>query len=141
VFGLGLFPGAAMSTPTRQTERRRASRKQSAVEAGLPDPRPVTGFSVALSTVGPNTRITITLAQPCVVRSPRWRLVSSENGALTTLPAPTVVDSTTFYYDVPGALNPAVGFIDVPYMDTQVQNFQGGFVKPGGTWFRAAFGP
>ncbi len=130
-----------MSTPIKQTERRRATRRQSAVEAGLPDPRPVTGFSVALSTVGVSTRITITLSQPCVVRSPRWRLVRGDTGAMTTLPAPTVVDNTTFYYDVPGALDPSVGFIDVPYMDTQVQNFQGGFVKPGGTWFRAIMGP
>ena len=30
----------------------------------------------------------------------------------------------------------AVGFVDVPYQDMQVQNFQGGFVVPGGKWFR-----
>ena len=27
--------------------------------------------------------------------------------------------------------------VDVPYQDMQVQNFQGGFVRPGGKWFRA----
>jgi hypothetical protein len=29
-----------------------------------------------------------------------------------------------------------VAIIDVPYQDMQVQNFQGGFVRPGGRWFR-----
>ena len=130
-----------MHTTTKPAQRGKQSGRLNPAEAGLPDPRPVTGFSVALSTVGVNTRITVTLEQPCVVRSPRWRLVSGETGAMTTLPAPTVVSNTTFYYDVPGAISPSVGFIDVPYMDTQVQNFQGGFVRPGGSWFRPIMGP
>ncbi len=30
----------------------------------------------------------------------------------------------------------SVSFVDAPYQDMQVQNFQGGFVRPGGKWFR-----
>ncbi len=130
-----------MTTTATRVLRTDRARRQSPMEAGLPDPRPVTQYSLALTTVGSDTRITITLAQPCVVRSPRWRLVNSDTGVLDELPAPTVVSNTEFYYTVLGALNPAVGFMDVPYMDTQVQNFQGGFVRPGGQWFRAPVKP
>ena len=121
--------------------RPRGAKARNIIEAGLPDPRPVTEYAVALSTIGVSTRITITLAQPCVVRSPRWRLIDSDNGGMTVLPAPTVVSNTEFYYDLAGTLAPSVGFIDVPYQDAQVQNFQGGFVRPGGKWFRQTFGP
>ncbi len=43
--------------------------------------------------------------------------------------------------EAPAPISPSVGFIDVPYVDTQVQNFQGGFVRPGGSWFRPIMGP
>jgi hypothetical protein len=121
--------------------RQRTARTRSAAEAGLPDPRPVTGYTVALTSVGANSRLTVTLAQPCVVRSPRWRLVNCITGTLTECPAPTVLSNTSFRYDFVGTLSPEIGFIDVPYMDTEVQNFQGGFVRPGGQWFRAPVGP
>ena len=51
-------------------------------------------------------------------------------------PAMTVVDNATFYFQFAGLLGSSVGFVEVPYQDMQVQNFQGGFVKPGGQWFR-----
>jgi hypothetical protein len=121
--------------------RQRTARPRSAAEAGLPDPRPVTDYTVAVTSPGGNTRLTVTLLNPCVIRSPQWRLVNCDTGAFIACPAPTVTSNTTFYYDFVGALNPAVGFIDVPYMDTQVQNFQGGFVRPGGQWFRAPVAP
>ena len=31
-----------------------------------------------------------------------------------------------------------VAFVEAPYQDSQVQNFQGGYVVPGGKWFRSA---
>jgi hypothetical protein len=35
-----------------------------------------------------------------------------------------------------GTLGTMVAFVQVPYQDMQVQNYQGGFVRPGGQWFR-----
>jgi hypothetical protein len=115
---------------------RTSQRRQNPSESGLPDPRPVTDYAVAVATIGGNTRVTITLAQPCVIRTPSWAFVNCNDGTKTYAPAMTVVDNTTFYFQFAGPLNTAVGFIDVPYQDTQVQNFQGGFVAPGGKWFR-----
>lgn len=48
----------------------------------------------------------------------------------------TVVSNTQFYFDYSGLLSSAVAFVEVPYQDTQVQNPMGGFVSPGGKWFR-----
>jgi hypothetical protein len=48
----------------------------------------------------------------------------------------TVVSNTQFYMDYPGLLGTMVAFVQVPYQDMQVQNYQGGFVRPGGQWFR-----
>jgi hypothetical protein len=127
--------------PTLSSGRPRGSKVRSPLEAGLPDPRPVTDYTVALSTVAGATRITVTLSQPCVVHAPRWRLIDADTGAMTTCPAPVVTGNTSFYYQLAGVLSPSVGFLDVPYMDTQVQNFQGGFVRPGGKWFRAPVSP
>lgn len=31
----------------------------------------------------------------------------------------------------------SVAFVDVPYQDMRVRNFQGGFVRPRAKWFRA----
>jgi hypothetical protein len=117
--------------PRTQTPRRR-----SPSEAGQPDPRPVTDYAVAVSNVAGNTRVTVTLAQPCVIRTPAWAFVNCNDGTKSFAPALTVVDNQTFYFQFVGALNTAVGFIEVPYQDMQVQNFQGGFVAPGGRWFR-----
>jgi hypothetical protein len=46
------------------------------------------------------------------------------------------VSNTQFYTDYAGLLGTMVAFVQVPYQDMQVQNFQGGFVRPGGQWFR-----
>jgi hypothetical protein len=48
------------------------------------------------------------------------------------------VNNQSFYFDFAGLLPTSVGVIEVPYQDNQVQNFQGGFVRPGGQWFRKA---
>lgn len=107
----------------------------------IPDPRPVTDYTVTLSSVGPNSRVTITLAQPCVIRTPAWGFINCDTGASTAASSVTVVSNTSFYFDFSGTLNPAIGFVDVPYQDPQVQNFQGGYVRPGARWFRAPVGP
>jgi len=42
--------------------------------------------------------------------------------------------------DFAGILNSMVAFVQVPLQDMQVQNYQGGFVRPGGQWFRMPVG-
>jgi hypothetical protein len=91
---------------------------------------------VAVTSVGGNTRVTITLSQPCVVRTPHWAFIACDTGAASFAAGMTVVSNTQFYFDFVGTLNPAVNFIQPPFQDPQVQNSQGGFVVPGAKWFR-----
>jgi hypothetical protein len=109
-------------------------------EAGLPDPRPVTDYTAAYSVVGGHSRITISLSQPCAIRNPHWPLIDCTAGTLVYPQTVTVVSNTQFYMDFSGILNAMVAFVQVPFQDTQVQNFQGGFVRPGGQWFRMPVG-
>lgn len=104
--------------------------------AGLPDPRPVTDYTVALSVVAGKSRLTVTLAQPCVIRAPRWAVIDCSNGARVYPASVTVVSNTVFYFEYLGVLSSAVALVEAPYQDAQVQNFQGGFALPGGKWFR-----
>ena len=113
--------------PALRPRQRQASPSQS----GQPDPRPVTDYSVAVTTALGNTIITITLDQPCVVRSPHWAFIDCADGTRVFAPAMVVVDNRTFAFQFSGLLAPSVAFVDVPYQDTQVQNSQGGFVRPG----------
>jgi hypothetical protein len=103
---------------------------------GLPDPRPLTDYSATLSTVAGHSRLTIALSQPCVIRQPAWPLIDCTNNSLVAPTSVTVLDNRTFFFDYPGTLGSMVAFVQVPYQDMQVQNFQGGFVRPGGQWFR-----
>jgi hypothetical protein len=73
-----------------------------------------------------------------VIRSPSWAFIDNNNGARIYAPTLSIVNNTTFYYDFAGPLAASIGTIEVPYQDGQVQNFQGGFVRPGGQWFRKA---
>ena len=106
------------------------------MQAGLPDPRPVTEYAVALTVVASKSRLTVTLLQPCAIRSPNWPLIDCSNGVRVLPQSVTVVSPTQFYFDYAGILSTAVAFVEVPYQDTQVQTYQGGFVRPGGQWFR-----
>ncbi|MEK6702934.1 MAG: hypothetical protein AABZ53_11765 [Planctomycetota bacterium] len=127
-----------MPATTTAIRQRAGQQRATPASAGLPDPRPLTDYTVALSSVGvpPHARITITLSQPCIIRTPAWGFIDCTAGAKVFASSVTVVNNTTFYFDFPGPLAAAVGFVDVPYQDMQVQNFQGGFVVPGGKWFR-----
>lgn len=118
------------------TKPRRKSATPSPFANGLPDPRPVTDYTVTLSVVAGKSRLTVTLAQPCAIRSPNWALIDCTAGGRVYPQSVTVVSTTQFYFDYSGLLSSAVAFVEVPYMDTQVQNLQGGFVSPGGKWFR-----
>ena len=124
-----------MSTATK-TAAARAARPRLPSETGQPDPRPLTGYTVTLATVSGNSVVTILLDQPCVIRTPNWPFIDATNGTRVFAPAMTVVDNRTFYFQFVGLLGNSIGFIEVPYQDMQVQNFQGGFVRPGGQWFR-----
>lgn len=106
------------------------------IQTGQPDPRPVTDYTTAVSAVSGHTRITITLSEPCVIRTPAWKFVSGIDGNKIPAASVTVVDNKTFFFDFAGLLASDYCFIDVPYQDTAVQNFQGGFVRSGGQWFR-----
>src|SRR5947209_6881771 len=97
-----------------QTPRAPRPRVQNPWEAGLPDPRPVTDYSVALSTVAGNTRVTITLGQPCVIRTPVWAFISATDGARSYAPTLRVLDNTSFFFEFAGALDATIGTIEVP---------------------------
>jgi hypothetical protein len=128
-----------MSTPNTMAAPRKQRRGVvSPLEAGLADPRPVTEYTVVVSTVGANSRVTVALGQPCVIRSPNWAFIDNNNGSRIYPASATVVNNQSFYFDFAGLLPTSVGVIEVPYQDNQVQNFQGGFVRPGGQWFRKA---
>ena len=105
--------------------------------AGLPDPRPLTDYTAAYSEVAGTSRITITLAQACVIRNPQWAFIDSATGEGVLPLGATPTGNATFVVDFAGIIPTSVNFVDVPYQDMQVQNFQGGFVRPGGKWFRA----
>jgi hypothetical protein len=124
----------ATTTPPRTTRRGRNALPPTA--NGLPDPRPVTDYTVALSVVAGKSRLTVTLTQPCAIRAPRWAVIDCTNGGRVYPTSATVVSTTQFYLDFASVLSSAVAFVEVPYQDTQVQNAMGGFVAPGGKWFR-----
>ncbi len=128
----------AVLTRTTSTSKRERRQHLSPAALGLPDPRPVTDYTAAISAVSGHSRLTITLAQPCVIRSPNWAVIDVVSGARTYPVSVTVVSTTQFTMDFAGALLGTVAFVEAPYQDTQVQNFQGGFCVSGGKWFRAA---
>lgn len=119
-------------------KRPRRSRRAMIDAASWPDPRPVTDYSVVLSTVGGNSRVTVTLGQPCAVGQPAWAFINVSTGARSYAASVTVVDSSTIVFDFAGLLPAKVAFVEVPYQDAQVRNPSGGFVAPGARWFRAA---
>jgi len=125
-----------MATQSTLSARSSRERRVNPLSNGSPDPRPVTDYTVALSTVAGHSRVTITLSQLCVIRQPAWPLIDCTAGGLVSPLSVTVVSNTQFYMDYGGVLGSMVAFVQVPYQDTQVQNFQGGFVRPGGQWFR-----
>jgi hypothetical protein len=125
------------TTPTLNAPSRTSrERRPDPYKAGLPDPRPVTDYTVALSTVAGHSRLTITLSQPCVIRSPAWGLIDCTANGRVNPTGVTAVSNKEFYLDFAGLIGPMVAFVEVPYQDMQVQNYQGGFVRPGGQWFR-----
>src|SRR5205809_102658 len=117
-----------MTTQSTLAAPSRKSRQPSSnpFASGLPDPRPVTDYTVSLSVFGGHSRLTVTLSQPCVVKLPMWPLIDCTDGSLVTPTACTPVSNTVFLLDYAGIIGAAVALVQVPFQDTQVQNFQGG---------------
>lgn len=132
----------AITTSSSQPgQRLQGKRRVTPSKTGTPDPRPVTSYSAALSTVSGKSRLTITLAQPCVIRQPSWPVIDCTAGTLVYPVSVTAVNNTTFYFDFGGLVTTMAAFVQVPYQDMEVQNFQGGYVSPGGQWFREPTSP
>ena len=123
----------ATVTPQPRTNKRP---RITPASAGLPDPRPVTEYDCVYEEIAGHSRITVTLRQPCVIRQPLWSFVDVSSGEHMVAASATATDNTTIVFDFADVIPGTVCFLDVPYQDMQVQNFQGGFVRPGGTWFR-----
>jgi hypothetical protein len=119
-------------TPPRTPGRRRAT----PAESGLPDPRPLTEYEVSVEETPGGTRVKITLDAPCVLRKPVWAFIDAGDGSRVYAQGLVILDNTVFELVFDGTLAGSVGFVEVPYQDMQVQNFQGGFVRPGARWFR-----
>jgi hypothetical protein len=104
--------------------------------AGLPDPRPLTEYSVDVIEQEGKTTIKVILSQPCIIRKPVWGFVDCSDGSVVFPKDAEIEGNDTIYFEFESPLSSMVAIIDVPYQDMQVQNFQGGFVRPGGRWFR-----
>src|SRR5262245_7522857 len=113
-----------MTTTLKSPAATRAEkRRQNPIENGLPDPRPLTDYTVALSVVGGHSRLTVTLNQPCAIRTPNWALIDCVAGARIYPASVTMVSNTQFYFDYPALIAPSIAFVEVPFQDMQVQNF------------------
>jgi hypothetical protein len=124
-----------MMQPNNTASRRSRRAVVSPLEAGLADPRPVTDYTVEVSADEPNLVI-ITLGQPCIIRAPSWAFIDNNTGERIYAESMTILSNQSFFFEFAEPLPDSVGIIEVPYQDAQVQNFQGGFVRPGGQWFR-----
>ncbi len=128
-----------MSTHATLTAPARAGKrgKTNPLSSGLPDPRPLTDYSVLYQEVAGKSRITVTLQQPCIIRAPQWGFIDCSSGEASPANQVTPVGHDTIIFDFNAIIPASVNLVNVPYQDTQVQNFQGGFVRPGAQWFRA----
>jgi len=89
----------------------------------------------ALTTVAGKSRLTITLAQPCVIRSPNWPLIDCTANTLVPPTSVTVVSNTQFYMDYGGLLASMVAFVQVPYQTCRCRTSRG-LRAERGQWFR-----
>ncbi len=128
-----------MSTNTTLTQQPRTNKRTrtTPASAGLPDPRPLTDYDVVYEEFAGHSQLLVTLGQPCVIRAPAWSVIDCDSGVSIDPLSVQVISNTTFILKYDGIIPDTVGFVEVPYQDMQVQNFQGGFVRPGGRWFRA----
>ena len=118
-----LFPGASRATGVSWRSWVRAPVSHRVVRPSSPDPvfkrKSRSGPPCAKHNMW--SPIPSTASQPDTPGLPARRQATVE-----------VVNNTTFILKFEGVLAVSVGFIDVPYQDMQVQNFQGGFVRRAG---------
>lgn len=125
-------------TPQTLTAPRTGKRtKTNPSTSGLPDPRPITGYTAEYHEPDGHSRIYITLDAPCIIRSPAWMVIDVVDGSALAPDAIKATGPTEFYLDFEDIIPLTVCLVDVPYQDMEVQNFQGGFVSPGARWFRS----
>lgn len=131
-----------MTTATKviSPSRSQRQRRLPPSETGRPDPRPLTEYTAVLSNVAGKDRLTITLNQPCVIRRPNWPVIDCTDNSLVYPTSTVVLSNTQFYLEFGGVLDTMAAFVQVPWQDTAVQNYQGGFVRSGGQWFREPIG-
>lgn len=110
--------------------------KTNPLEAGLPDPRPLTDYTATIEDMGTHWLLTISLNQPCIIRQPKWWLVDYRDGSTYGGSNLRVESNSKFTLDFPPDLPTTFSFVEAPYQDMEVQNFLGGFVRPGAKWFR-----
>jgi hypothetical protein len=127
------MPLPAPTAPNR-TQRNKAPNPLS---AGLPDPRAVTDYTVEYGEDGGRSLITVLLGTPCIIREPMWSVIDVSDGSSIgpVLGKPQSPTQILFVFE--DGLPASACLLDVPYQDVQVQNFAGGFVRPGAKWFRA----
>ena len=123
-------------TPHALRAGQRFAKKPLAAWGGLPDPRPLTEYDVLYEELEGHSRITVTLAQPCIIRAPEWGFIDCADGSSIAAEKTKFIGNETIVFDFTGIIPTSIALVDVPYQDMQVQNFQGGFVRPGGKWFR-----
>ncbi|HVU65019.1 MAG TPA: hypothetical protein VHC70_13645 [Phycisphaerales bacterium] len=124
------------TAPAPQTRAHQRSRITPA-SAGLPDPRPLTGYTAEYQELDGHSRVNITLDSPCIIREPAWVLIDVADGSALPPDAMKALSPTEFFLDFVKIIPGTVCLVQVPYQDMQVQNYFGGFVSPGAKWFRA----
>lgn len=123
--------------PTVQAQTRTHQRSRTTPgTAGLPDPRPVTGFTAEYGEEEGRSMVLVTLDAPCIVRNPMWSVIDVADGSSIGPVLGKLRTDSQIVFRFDDLLPPTACFIDVPYQDMQVQNYFGGFVRPGATWFR-----
>ena len=128
-----------MSLPNTLAASARSGARPSAspFATGLPDPRPLTGYTASYREEAGVGYIDITLDGPCIIRGPAWLAQDCLTGETITPEKVGILGPDRFYLQFVATLAPSVNLVVVPYQDMEVQNFHGGFVTPGAKWFRA----
>jgi hypothetical protein len=127
---------AAAHAPSRAAHRAPGG----PLASGLPDPRPLTGYSVEYAEPDGRSVLYVTLEQPCLIGEPTWTVIDSSTGETKTLPGKAEGDgtsSTVIVFTHDSILDKTFNFIAAPYQDPEVRNFGGGFVSPAPVWFRS----
>ena len=128
-------PSPSITASSRTGKRARTT----PVSAGLPDPRALTDYELAFEEKEGVSKLTVNLLAPCIIRVEQlgWTLINCADGGHVTPDAYNAPNNVTIELIFYSEFVETIAFLDVPYQDMAVQNFQGGFVRPGARWFRS----